>query len=420
MNTIITYQLSRRVLLVLSAWIALPAVLFGQLQKSQAGPERFERDILAFEAADKETPPPTNATLFIGASNIRRWTSLAQDMRNQRVINRGFGGAYLRDVLHYADRIILPYEPRAIVLQAAGNDINGGRSPADVLSDFQKLVEKIHARLPKTSLTLLSIPPSEARWSQVEKIRATNKLLSEFIASDAQLSFIDLFEHMLSGEGRPRSELFVDDKLHVNAQGYELWASLLRWNSEIKNLMAADRERRHPEGGILFIGSSSIRRWTTLAADFPEHQVINHGFGGSQVFDSVVFVDKIVTPLKPRMIVFYAGGNDINAGKKAERVLSDMRKFVEKVHARLPATRVAFISIAGNPARWAQVEEVKKTNQLIQEFAASDARMAFINVFPHMLGADGLPKPDIFVEDRLHMNAKGYAIWKEQVGPFLK
>jgi lysophospholipase L1-like esterase len=101
-------------------------------------------------------------------------------------------------------------------------------------------------------------------------------------------------------------------------------------------------------------------------------------------------------------------------------VLQDFRAFVQRLRAKLPDTCIAFISIAGNPARWSQVEEVKAANRLVEEFARSDARLAFINVFPHMLGVDGLPKPEIFVEDRLHMNRLGYDIWREQVRPYLK
>jgi lysophospholipase L1-like esterase len=251
-------------------------------------------------------------------------------------------------------------------------------------------------------------------------MREANQRMKDFATGDSRLSFIDLFEYMLNVEGRPRAELFVEDKLHVNAQGYELWTSLLRWDKEIKALAANDAQQSYPPGGIVFVGSSSIKRWATLANDFPQLPVINHGFGGSQIYDSVVFADVLVTRLKPRLVVFYAGGNDINGGKKADRVLSDFQAFVQKVHRPLPATRIAFISIAGNPARWAQVEEVKAANRLVEEYTKSDSRLAFINVFPHMLGSDGLPRPDIFVADRLHMNPRGYEIWTKQVGPYLK
>jgi len=417
--SVIEARLTQRRLLALVLCIALPVVSLAQAGKP-AGPERFEQEILAFEAADKTSPPPKNATLFVGASNIRRWTSLAQDFRNQTVINRGFGGSYMRDVLYYADRIILPYEPKEIVLQAGGNDLNGGRSPKEVLADFQALVGKIHARLPRAIITVLSIPPSEARWSQIENIRSANLLISRHVATDPRLSFIDLFPHMLNAEGLPRTELFIEDKLHVNAQGYALWTSLVRWQREIQVLAESDRKSPPPVGCIVFVGSSSIRLWKDLAQDFPDYPAVNHGFGGSQIFDSVVFADQIVTSLKPRMVVFYAGSNDINSGKTADRVLQDFRAFAERVWARLPDTRIAFISIAGNPARWQQVEEVKAANKLVEDFARSDSRLAFVDVFTHMLGADGMPKPEIFVEDRLHMNRLGYDIWREQLRPYLK
>jgi lysophospholipase L1-like esterase len=193
-----------------------------------------------------------------------------------------------------------------------------------------------------------------------------------------------------------------------------------RWEKDIAAFEAQDRTNPPPKNAVLFIGSSSIRLWKTLAQDFPESKVINRGFGGSQIVDSVSFVDRIVVPYRPERIVMYAGGNDINAGKTPEQVASDFKEFVAKVHAKLPETRIAYISIAPNPARWAQVDRVKRANELIREFTTTDTRLQFIDVFPHMLGEDGKPLPEIFVEDRLHMNEKGYAIWKRVVGAALR
>jgi lysophospholipase L1-like esterase len=193
-----------------------------------------------------------------------------------------------------------------------------------------------------------------------------------------------------------------------------------RWDKDIADFEAQDRTNPPPKGAILFIGSSSIRLWKTLAEDLPEHKVINRGFGGSQIADSVYFVDRMVLPYQPKRIVMYAGGNDINGGKTPEQVASDFKAFVARVHAKLPETKIAYISIAPNPARWAQVERVKGANGLIREFTTADKRLQFIDVFPHMLGKDGMPLPDIFVDDRLHMNEKGYAIWKKVVGAALK
>lgn len=192
-----------------------------------------------------------------------------------------------------------------------------------------------------------------------------------------------------------------------------------KWEKEIAAYEQRDRESPPPKGAILFAGSSSIRLWSTLGQDFPQHRVLNRGVGGSQIADATYFAERIVFPYEPRMIVLYAGGNDLNAGKSPEQVVADFRAFVEKVRARLPAVEIAYISIAGNPARWAQVEKVKAVNARIAELTQQIPRMKFINVFPHMLADDGLPRPDIFREDRLHMNAAGYKIWASVVASFL-
>ena len=192
-----------------------------------------------------------------------------------------------------------------------------------------------------------------------------------------------------------------------------------KWEKEIAAFEESDRANPPPKNAIVFIGSSSIRLWSTLAADFPQHRVLNRGFGGSEIADSVHFADRIVIPYSPRMVVLYAGGNDINNGKAPERVHADFRAFVETLRAKLPDVEIAYISSAPNPARWAQVEKVKTLNALNAEFIATQPKMKFINVFPHMLGDDGLPKPDIFRDDRLHMNPEGYKIWTRIIAPLL-
>ena len=194
----------------------------------------------------------------------------------------------------------------------------------------------------------------------------------------------------------------------------------IRWEKDIQEFEASDKTNLPPQNANLFIGSSSIRKWTTLSKDFPDYKVINRGFGGSEMKDSVYFFDRIVATYKPKMIVIYAGGNDINAKKTPEEVFSAFTNFVAKAHQALPKTRVAYISIAPNPSRWSQVEQVKAANKLIEDFTKKDSKLAFINIFPAMLGEDGKPKPNIFLKDNLHMNEKGYAIWIPIVRPYLK
>jgi len=133
----------------------------------------------------------------------------------------------------------------------------------------------------------------------------------------------------------------------------------------------------------------------------------------------VHFAERIVLPSEPRMIVVYAGGNDINNGKTPEQVFGAFKAFVAKVRAKQPDTPIAYISIAGNPKRWAQVERVKAANALIESYCKTEPHLRYIDVFTAMLGPDGLPKPDIFLEDRLHMNAEGYKIWTGIIGPLL-
>ncbi|MDB6121464.1 MAG: lipolytic protein family [Pedosphaera sp.] len=191
------------------------------------------------------------------------------------------------------------------------------------------------------------------------------------------------------------------------------------WEKEIQAFEISDKTNPPPQNAILFIGSSSIKRWTTLAADFPNHKVINRGFGGSQISDSVVFVDRIVIPYHPRQIFFYAGSNDINSGKTPEQVLADFKSFVGKVHAQLPETKIAFISIATSPSRWAQVEKVTEANHLIENFCRKEKHLVFIDIFHPMLDLEGKPRPEIFVKDGLHMKPEGYRIWISIITPYL-
>jgi lysophospholipase L1-like esterase len=192
-----------------------------------------------------------------------------------------------------------------------------------------------------------------------------------------------------------------------------------KWEKEIAAFEASDRTNPPPPHCIVFVGSSSIRMWTNLAQDFPSLPVVNRGFGGSQLADSVNLAERVIIPYAPRQVVIYAGGNDLNAGKSAEIVYGDFVALVTKVRKALPQARLGFISSAPNLQRWAQVEQVRRLNALVQTYCRHH-RIDFINVFPLMLGADGKPKPDIFVKDGLHMNPKGYAIWRAEVGPFLR
>jgi lysophospholipase L1-like esterase len=192
-----------------------------------------------------------------------------------------------------------------------------------------------------------------------------------------------------------------------------------RWEPDIRAFEKKDRERKPPPGGIVFVGSSSIRGWD-VARSFPGLPVINRGFGGSRIADSVEFAGRIVIPHKPKTVVFYAGDNDINAGKTPQQVLSDYREFVAKVHGPLPDAKIVFIAIKPSLRRWNLVSAMREANKLIREYSESNAKLEFVDVDPPMIGADGKPRPELFVEDGLHMTAEGYRIWTALVRPLLQ
>jgi lysophospholipase L1-like esterase len=205
----------------------------------------------------------------------------------------------------------------------------------------------------------------------------------------------------------------------ASARGQEQH-NFARWERDIAAYEALDRDKPPPQGQILFIGSSTIRRWTTLAEDFPEHTVINRGFGGSQIVDSTHFAERIIFPYAPRLIVLRAGGNDINAGKSPEQVFGDFKDFVTKIQGRLPATEIVFISQNPTPARIKNKDREQALNRMVKDFAAATPHVKYVEISDMVLGPDGQPREDLFVQDRLHFNAAGYKLLAERVRPLLK
>jgi lysophospholipase L1-like esterase len=192
------------------------------------------------------------------------------------------------------------------------------------------------------------------------------------------------------------------------------------WEEDIRKFTASDAIQPPPKHGVLFIGSSSIRFWQTLASDFPHQQVINRGFGGSELRDSTWYADRIVVPYAPRLIVLYAGDNDLNSGRSAEQVRDDFVAFVQRVRGDLPDTHIAYLSIKPSPSRAQLMPAALRANALIRSAAASLPQVDYIDVYTPMLGADGKPRAELFGPDRLHMTAAGYALWRDIVGAQLQ
>lgn len=191
------------------------------------------QEINAFWEADKKQMPPQNAILFMGSSSIRMWDTLAKDFAEIPVINRGFGGSLIQESTRYADRIAIPYKPKMIVLAAGTNDLAyGGKSPQQVFQDFQNFEARIHAALPDTRIVYISINPTVARWNQEAEILETNHLIEKWIFQNnspiRKMNFINSHAPILTAEGQPQPRLLREDGLHFNAEGYKLWASIVK------------------------------------------------------------------------------------------------------------------------------------------------------------------------------------------------
>lgn len=199
-----------------------------------------------------------------------------------------------------------------------------------------------------------------------------------------------------------------------------LAADPAHWAPEIEKLTATDATNPPPAHGIVFVGSSSIRLWSSLATDFPGLPVINRGFGGSELADSVFYFDRIVLPYQPRTVVLFAGTNDIWSGKTPEKVLADFQAFRTKLHAALPEARLLFLSLTYAPSRQRVHDAFRTTNRLIAEDCAKDPRCTFVDVSTPVLGPNGSMRPELYREDQLHMLPAGYAIWTKVLAPYLK
>jgi lysophospholipase L1-like esterase len=190
----------------------------------------FAAEISAFSRQDSLQAPPSRPILFVGSSSFRLWESLQQDFKGKKVLNRGFGGASIPDVVRYAEETIFRYNPSRIIFYCGENDLAGSDtiSAQTVVDRFSGLFTQIRRRLPGVPFTFVSIKPSPSRAHLMPKMAEANRAIRAFLKQHPHTSFVDVFMPMLNDAGRPRSELFVADSLHMNRQGYLLWSKLLQ------------------------------------------------------------------------------------------------------------------------------------------------------------------------------------------------
>lgn len=194
-----------------------------------------------------------------------------------------------------------------------------------------------------------------------------------------------------------------------------------RWKKELDAFAAADRQQMPPPGGVLFVGSSSIRFWVGLETAFADQPVvIKRGFGGSRLSESADLVHRLVLPYQPRLVVLYAGENDIHEGVSPPELLAHFQRFVQQVQGALPATRVAYMAIKPSPSRLAFMAALREANLLIQTHVLQHDNLDYIDVHTAMLDNDGRPRPELFVRDQLHLSAEGYGLWRQIVSAHLR
>jgi len=192
-----------------------------------------------------------------------------------------------------------------------------------------------------------------------------------------------------------------------------------RWEESIRKFEQWDSKNTFPSDAVLFVGSSSIRLWPTREC-FEGFDVINRGFGGSQISDVNYYAGRIVLPYEPKVIVFYAGDNDVAAGKSARRVFEDYKKFVNLVHKKLPEARIIYVGIKPSRSRWSIWPAMEEANGMIRDFSQKDNRLFYFDSATPLMGSDGKPNTGFFLNDQLHLNDKGYEVWTRLLRPVIK
>ena len=196
-------------------------------QASKNDDAYFESEILAFEESDKQAFPKTNGIVFVGSSSIRFWNSLAEDMSPLPVIRRGFGGAHMSHVLYNFDRIITPYQPRAVVVFVGENDLHAGKSVERLIAEYHTFIDKIESQLPAVDVWILSMKPSKSRWKLWGEMQKVDDAFQAFAAASHKIHYVDSGKVLLNAGGRP-DDVYVFDGLHLNDEGYRRWTKILK------------------------------------------------------------------------------------------------------------------------------------------------------------------------------------------------
>ncbi len=194
----------------------------------QAATNRWERELAAFERADRARPPVPGGVVLFGSSSFRLWTNVSALLPDARIVNRGFGGSHTSDLVEHFSRVVTPHEPRVLLVYGGDNDLASGKSAGQVVADFQALVEQVRKRLPRTRIGFVAIKPSPSRRQLLGEQRKANELVRRFARGRRRVDFLDAATPLLDARGQPDPRCFRTDELHLNSEGYARWAGVLR------------------------------------------------------------------------------------------------------------------------------------------------------------------------------------------------
>ncbi|TKC00145.1 GDSL-type esterase/lipase family protein [Pedobacter cryophilus] len=204
----------------------LIAFLCSTLAFAQQRPP-FYQEIEAFKKADSVRMPVKNGILFVGSSSFTMWKDLEKTYQKYQAINRGFGGSNLANAIYYADDIIFPYQPRQIVIYSGENDIAEGATPDVTFDRFKLLFSLIRKKMPNVAISFISIKPSLSREKFMPQMLYANELIKTYLQTQTNVSFIDVYHLMLQENGKPMSDIFIKDNLHMNQKGYDIWTKTI-------------------------------------------------------------------------------------------------------------------------------------------------------------------------------------------------
>jgi lysophospholipase L1-like esterase len=207
--------------------LLLVAMTVIQVSKAQDKP-RYWDDVQTIKHYDQMYAPPANPILFVGSSSIRKWEDAERTFARYDVLNRGIGGAVVNDITFYLNDIVFPYHPREIVLYVGENDIPAGATADTVLGRTKQLITAIRAQLPETPITYISIKPSPSRDQYRQTVKDANSLIKEYLKTQHNIKWVDVFTPMLTKDGNSRPEIFQKDMLHLNKDGYKIWKKLVK------------------------------------------------------------------------------------------------------------------------------------------------------------------------------------------------